>query len=87
MRGEDRKSGGLFSYIDLEARVPAKHPLRIIRSIVNDVLAGLSSAFAAQAKTKFRGVDRVRSQFTLALAAYNLIRLPRLLAAVPTGRP
>lgn len=35
-------------------------------------------------KTKFRGVNRVRSQFTLALAAYNLIRLPRLLAGAPT---
>jgi hypothetical protein len=30
MRGEDRQSGGLFSYVDLEARVPADHPLRPI---------------------------------------------------------
>ena len=28
MRGEDRLSGSLFSYVDLEARVPARHPLR-----------------------------------------------------------
>ncbi len=47
MRGEDRSSGTLFSYVDLEGRVPAKHPLRIIRSIVNDVLSSLSSEFEA----------------------------------------
>jgi len=47
MRGEDRSSGSLFSYVDLEARVPSKHPLRIIRLITNDVLASLSSDFEA----------------------------------------
>ncbi len=47
MRGEDRVSGNLFSYVDLEARVPARHPLRVIRSIVNDVLGSLSSEFEA----------------------------------------
>jgi len=39
------KSGSLFFYVDLEARVPAKHPLRIIRTIVNDVLANLDPEF------------------------------------------
>ena len=43
MRGQDQTSGTLFSYIDLEDRVPANHPLRTIREIVNDVLASLSS--------------------------------------------
>lgn len=47
MRGEDGSSGSLFSYVDLEARVPAKHPLRLIRRIVNDVLISLSSDFEA----------------------------------------
>lgn len=45
MRGEDLTSGSLFSYIDIEERVPAKHPLRTIREIVNDVLASLSADF------------------------------------------
>ena len=45
MRGQDQTSGQLFSYVDLEERVPAKHPLRLIREIVNDVLASLSSDF------------------------------------------
>lgn len=39
MRGSDQRTGELFSYVDLEERVPAKHPLRVIRRLVNEVLA------------------------------------------------
>src|SRR6201990_2207379 len=46
MRGSDERSGELFSYVDLEERVPAKHPLRLIRRIVNEVLIALDSEFA-----------------------------------------
>ena len=46
MRGHDSQSGTLFSYVDLEERVPACHPLRIIAGIVNEVLADLSAEFA-----------------------------------------
>jgi transposase len=46
MRGLDTRSGELFSYVDLEDWVPAKHPLRKIRQLVNDVLAGLDAEFA-----------------------------------------
>ncbi len=53
------------------------------RKRIEEVFGWVKSS-AGQGKTKFRGVDRVRSQFTLALAAYNLIRLPRLLAEIPT---
>nr|MBA3517199.1 IS5/IS1182 family transposase [Hyphomicrobiales bacterium] len=35
MRGSDQRSGALFSYVDLEARVRPDHPLRPIRAIVN----------------------------------------------------
>ncbi len=47
MRGSDRQSGSLFSYVDLEARVRADHPLRPIRAIVNAALARLSAEFEA----------------------------------------
>lgn len=46
MRGSDEKSGSLFSYVDIEDRVPEKHPLRLIRRIVNDVLFTLDAEFA-----------------------------------------
>src|SRR4249919_662976 len=45
MRGEERGSEGLFSYIRLEERIAADHPLRAIRALVNEVLAGLSDRF------------------------------------------
>jgi len=47
MRGSDKASGPLFSYVDLDARVPAAHPLRTIREIVNEVLVSLDAEFAA----------------------------------------
>ena len=46
MRGSDAVSGSLFSYVDLKDRVPAKHPLRLVREIVNEVLVALDAAFA-----------------------------------------
>jgi transposase len=46
MRGSDLRSGALFSYVDLEKRVPEKHPLRKIRQLVNDVLRDLDGEFA-----------------------------------------
>ncbi len=36
MRGADETSGSLFSYVDLEERIPPRHPLRKIRQVVND---------------------------------------------------
>jgi transposase len=45
MRGSDRRSGALFSYVDLEERVPAGHPLRVIGSIANDALGSMSGSF------------------------------------------
>src|SRR5215471_15533169 len=47
MRGADERSGSLFSYIDLECRIPEAHPLRAIRAIVNAALADLNAAFEA----------------------------------------
>ena len=46
MRGSDERSGSLFSYVDLEARVRADHPLRTIREIANGALADLTGEFA-----------------------------------------
>ena len=35
--GSDQSSGNLFSYVDLEERVPDDHPLRLIREIVRRI--------------------------------------------------
>src|SRR6202161_4428052 len=47
MRGGDERSGSLFSYVDLEARVGKNHPLRSIRAIVNEALAALAGELSA----------------------------------------
>jgi transposase len=47
MRGTDRRSGELFSYVDLERRVRADHPLRTIRATANAALDAVSADFSA----------------------------------------
>ena len=42
MRGKDESSDSLFSYVDLEARVPRGHPLRSIRDLTNAALVEMS---------------------------------------------
>ena len=42
---------------------------------------GWIKTIAGQEKTMFRGRDRVGWAFTFAAAAYNLVRLPKLMAA------
>jgi transposase len=44
MRGADRTSGALFSYVEVEARIQAKHPLRAMRRMTNAALAELDGA-------------------------------------------
>lgn len=43
MRGDDQRQDGMFSYLSPEQRVPADHPLRPIRQMVDEALKQLSS--------------------------------------------
>jgi hypothetical protein len=52
------------------------------RKLVEEAFGWIKTV-AGQAKTKFRGLARVGWSFQLAAAAYNLIRLPKLLQAAP----
>jgi len=47
MRGDDRQQQAMFSYLSPEERVPQDHPLRTIRSVVDEVLRDLSPTFDA----------------------------------------
>ncbi len=47
MRGSDVRSGALFSYVDLEARVRRDHPLRRIRAFADVALEALTGDFSA----------------------------------------
>src|SRR5437764_2454269 len=46
MRGPDTQQSSMFSYLSPEERVPAKHPLRPIRLMGDEVLKALSSDFS-----------------------------------------
>jgi hypothetical protein len=52
----------------------------ILRKPIEDVF-GWAKTIGGQRKTRFRGTPRVDWMFTLAAAAYDLIRLPKLLGA------
>src|SRR5271155_3778860 len=46
MRGDDNLQEGIFSYISPEKRVPANHPLRAVRKMVDEILKEMSPQFA-----------------------------------------
>jgi transposase len=46
MRGSDPKQDGMFSYVSPEQRVPAEHPLRPLRTMVDGILKEMSPRFA-----------------------------------------
>ena len=46
MRGADRQTGKLFSYLSPEAMVPPRHPLRVILPLVNAALGRMETDFA-----------------------------------------
>lgn len=45
MRGADEAQTTMFSYLSIEARIPANHPLRTIQALVNPILDELSPRF------------------------------------------
>jgi len=45
MRGDDQQQGHVFSYISPEKRVRKDHPVRPIRTMVDQVLKGFSPEF------------------------------------------
>jgi transposase len=46
MLGSHKQNGALFSYVNLEDRVPERHPLGLIREVVYSALARLDGALA-----------------------------------------
>ena len=45
MRGQQERSGSLFSYVSIEERIPASHPLRRIRKLADQALDRLNPTF------------------------------------------
>lgn len=80
MRGTDERTGALFSYVDLEARVRSDHPLRAIRALVNEALAALEGDFAALYSSAGRpSIPPERLLRAMLLQAFYSIRSERQL--------
>ena len=45
MRGLDEQTRALFSYVNCEALVPADHPLRLVRAVLDEALDVLAPEF------------------------------------------
>jgi transposase len=45
MRGVASNTPTFFSYVDIESRIPSRHPLRKIKSLVHEVLASMDTKF------------------------------------------
>ena len=76
-----QNTNGRTSAIDARTTRHAGYAIsqRIRKKIEEDF--GRMKIVAGQEQTKFRGRERVGWAFTFAAAAYNLVRLPKLMAA------
>ena len=80
MRGADEQPGSMFSYVSLEERVPADHPLRAIRRITDRALARLSPQFG-QAVYQFRAAVDPAGEAVARVAAAGALHDPQRAAA------
>ncbi len=80
MRGEENPQPQMFSYVDLESRVPQHHPIRKVRQIVDTALAELESVFDEMyAEKGRRSIPPEQLIRALLLQIFFSIRSERLL--------
>ena len=80
MRGDDLQQDAMFSYVSPERRVPADHPLRPIRQMVDEVLKGLSRRFdTLYSSTGRPSIAPEKLLRTLLLQVLYTVRSERLL--------
>jgi transposase len=81
MRGnDDQLQSGMFSYVSVEERIPAAHPLRGVRKLADEVLAEMSKDFDGMyAKVGRPSIPPERLFRALLLQVFYSIRSERLL--------
>jgi transposase len=81
MRGnDDQLQDGMFSYVSLEERIPATHPLRGVRKLADAVLAEMSKDFDGMyAKVGRPSIPPERLFRALLLQVFYSVRSERLL--------
>jgi transposase len=81
MRGDDQQlQTGMFSYVALEDRIPADHPLRGVKKLVDAVLTGMSKDFdGLYAQAGRPSIAPERLLRALLLQVFYSVRSERLL--------
>jgi transposase len=80
MRGRDDQQGSIFSYVSAEERIPAEHPLRAVRRVVDEVLRAMSKDFdALYAESGRHSIAPERLLRALLLQCFYSIRSERML--------
>jgi len=80
MRGHRERSGSLFSYVSIEDRIPASHPLRRIRKLADQALDRLNPTFCELYASEGRpSVPPEQLLLASLLQAFYGIRSERLL--------
>ena len=88
MRGLDTQQSSMFSYLSPEERIPAKHPLRPIRTMVDAVLAGLSARFEGMYSAFGRpSIAPEKLLRALLLQIFYSVRSERLLIELQSAVP
>jgi transposase len=80
MRGQQERPGSLFSYVSIEDRIPASHPLRRIRRLADQALDRLDPTFCQLYPSEGRpSVPPEQLLLAALLQAFYGIRSERLL--------
>jgi transposase len=80
MRGADLQNHTLFSYVRPDSRIPANHPLRLIRQVTDEALKSLSDRFDAVYATDGRpSIPPERLLRALLIQAFYSVRSERQL--------
>ncbi len=80
MRGDDQQlQTGMFSYVALEERIPADHPPRGVRKLVDTVLARMTNEFDGLYSEVRPSIAPERLLRALLLQVFYSVRSERLL--------
>ena len=79
MRGDDRRSAGMFSYVGPEERVPPDHPLRPIRDMVDTALRSCRRVRAAVPEDRRPSIPPEKLLRALLVQVLYSVRSERLL--------
>jgi transposase len=80
MRGEDLQQSAAFSYVSLEERVPANHPLRPVRKAVDEIFRSMNKEFDGLYATTGRpSIPPERLLRSVLLQIFYSIRSERML--------